>query len=499
MPLGAFKLNAISRALAAAAPVSFVNATGGQETLYRYNTADTKWYKQHNFTTTGSSNLVVTAPGPVNYAMVGGGGAGQSISSGAYIGSGGGGGGQVQQGTFTTTATTYAVVVGTGGSPSTGTPTAAGSTSAFGITALGGSTGATISASNTGASGANSGNSNAGGTGLVTTNTGAAGGGGGGDGGVGVNASTVNNAGAGGAPTAISTVSLFSTRPLLGSGGGGGVWSAAQFPGVSGATAAGGTGYGGQGSGGSTAGVAAAANTGGGGGGTGRAATSGSALGGFGASGAVFVNYPLENPFTLTFITSSTSSTSSITIPATAQIGDLAFVFDHAWNSSTTPPTQVGYQASSWLALTSFSQTINPANRISVQRKILVSGDPGTAITGMTGTGMRKTMLIYRPSYPINTVFQGTPAVSASSASITARTMPLQSVFPSLYFGVYCTTTSNISTRGSSITATREISNTGLQYIKTFEFNTSNPSSFTVGALADGGSNVLGAYSFSVR
>ena len=71
--------------------ITFANATGGTITTY---TDAGKTYRVHRFTT--GSNLVVTAPGLMDFLIVGGGGGGGGGSGfgGAEDAAGGGGAGQ---------------------------------------------------------------------------------------------------------------------------------------------------------------------------------------------------------------------------------------------------------------------------------------------------------------------------------------------------------------------------------------------------------------------
>ncbi len=492
MPIGAFKLNAIAKALDGGAAPTYVTASGGNTVRYWYNTGNSTWYQQHDFTTTGSQNFVVSAGGSVDYVIAGGGGPGVSISTGAYIGSGGGGGGQVKTGSFTTTATTYSITVGAGGTASTTAPTNGGASSAFSISSSGGVAGTTIGASNTGGTGATSGSGNTGGTGLVTTNVGAAGGGGGGNGGNGVNASTVNVAGNGGAPTTIpdrtNASGFLMTRPMLGSGGGGGVWSNAQTPGQSGATAAGGVAYGGGG-GGAVTGSAGTANTATGGGGTGRATTSGSNLGGAGGSGIVLVRYPMQTAPSISFVASATSSTTTIAIPASAQTGDIVILADHAWG--TTLPTLV--TPTGFTAMSSPNQSAtSPFNYLNVSRKILVAGDSGSTITGMSGgTGTRKTLLVFRFSVPIiNSSFINNGSQATASTPTNQSLSGNTTYWPQVLIATYASSGS-ITTRGFTNYTPTEVSNgTGL-YVKYLIQNTQPAGTAATVSMTDGGSNAL--------
>jgi autotransporter-associated beta strand protein len=184
---------------------NLVFATGGQSVT---TSGDDE---VRSFTSPGTSNLTVTAGGPVQYLLVGGGG-GQGINatypSGYYAAPGGGG--QVLSGTLTFAAGTYPVTVGAGGA---GYETqlipgvTGGVSSAFGFTANGGLGGGSVGPARGGASGSGF----AGGG-----NNGSASGGGGGAGGPG----SIAVPGVGGAGGIGVTSSI--TGTALGYGGGGG-------------------------------------------------------------------------------------------------------------------------------------------------------------------------------------------------------------------------------------------------------------------------------------
>ena len=184
---------------------NLVSATGGQSvTTYRD-------YEVRSFTSPGTSNLTVTAGGPVEYLLVGGGG-GQGINSANASGyyAAPGGGGAVLAGTLTLAAGTFPVTVGAGGA---GYETqlipgvTGGVSSAFGFTANGGLGGGSVGPARGGASGSGF----AGGG-----NSGSASGGGGGAGGPGsIAVPGVGGAGGIGVKSSI-------TGTTLGYGGGGG-------------------------------------------------------------------------------------------------------------------------------------------------------------------------------------------------------------------------------------------------------------------------------------
>lgn len=99
-------------------------------TLYEWNAA-------------GSGSLTFSTGGAIYALLVGGGGAGGADSYGE-TGGGGGGGGVLEQ-EITATATSYSLTIGAGGVagiPGTSDPTAAGDTTGFSLTAVGGGHGA---------------------------------------------------------------------------------------------------------------------------------------------------------------------------------------------------------------------------------------------------------------------------------------------------------------------------------------------------------------------
>lgn len=237
------------------------SATGGTIT-------DISGFRVHTFTSSGTFTVSGgETPTTVDVLLVGGGGPG-----GDDLGGGGGGGG-VRQGTASVTTGAYAVVVGAGGTTSTGSPS-----TAFGLTAHGGGTGGNNGeAGGAGGSGGGGGADSASG-GAGTTDEGYAGGrggpedeAGGGGGGAGARGGNGSFPGQGGNGGAGRSSSITGTLTYYGGGGGGDGYSD--------------PGGGGLGGGGD-AGSAGTANTGGGGG----ASSSGGKAGG---SGIVIVRYPI--------------------------------------------------------------------------------------------------------------------------------------------------------------------------------------------------------------
>ena len=109
MPLGAFRLNTLSKAAGGA---SFVSATGGVVTDINVSGVN---YRLHEFTTSGTFS--VQTPGVVELFAVGGGGSAFYYSGPGYGGEGGGGGGVIDQTDIEVATQDYNIIIGVGGVP----------------------------------------------------------------------------------------------------------------------------------------------------------------------------------------------------------------------------------------------------------------------------------------------------------------------------------------------------------------------------------------------
>lgn len=106
---------------------------------------------------------------------------------------------------------------------------------------------------------------------------------------------------------------------------------------------------------------------------------------------------------TLSFNTSATSTSNTITIPAGAAVGDIAILRDCASTNYSIPSTVV---PSGWTSVSNLTGTSQTGDvRIIVSYKKLLAGDPGSTITGMNGALYNyKTVIILSPSLPISTI-----------------------------------------------------------------------------------------------
>lgn len=486
MPIGAFRLNSLAKAISQS--ISYVSATGG--TLNYANVSGTT-YKVHTFTTTGTNSFIVSSGGNADILLVaGGGGSGGNSTSGTTVSSGAGGGGQVlYQSNLPITAQTYSIVVGAGGaggSSSGANGSTGNSTTGLGYTSVGGGGGGG-STSLTGSAGGAAGGG--GGYGSATQ-----GGGGSGTLAGGTGSSSGRASGGGGSNQSAGT-SASGSSPAAGVGGNGGAGVPNTITGSTKYYASGGFGAG------QTSGTVTNSGSYGNGANGIFQATAGAFIGTTGSNGVAIIRYPLQTPFSLSFVTSVTSSQSSMTIPATAQVGDVVMLFDFAYISSTTPPTSVVPTGFTSFGASNNSQTISPACRSVVSYKILVSGDPGSIITGLSSTTMNKILVVYRPNMTINNRVVSNQNGQNTASAPTNQTLTLATSLGGWFVGyaMYCSS-GTITTRGSTTTATRELNVGTTMYVKLFE-NLDGNTSFANStiSMADYGSNALNsdAISFS--
>lgn len=482
MPIGAFKLNTIAKALSSS--VSYISATGG--TITYVNSSGIS-YKCHTFTSTGNSSFIVSAGGSGAELLLvgGGGGSGGSVNGGSSAASGGGGGGRVLTQTgVSLTPQTYTVTVGAGGIAGTTSGTnggTGGTTSAIGYSSVGGtgSAGSAGTASAAGAAGGGGGSFYAGGV-VKSAGTGTFGGGAAQNGGTG----TTQGSGGGGSNIEEGGASSG------GIGGNGGSPTISYFRGQYDELGPGGVGRGGNGSGTNNTTLASPWGAGADPGYTTTVSFSGSA----GLQGVAMIRYPMATSFSVDYVTNSTSTSSTITVPATAQVGDIAILVDWGYLSTTTAPTQV--TPTGFTLINQHSQITSPASRIMASYKVLVSGDLGSTITGMSTTSMRKILMIYRPSMAYNSMTVTSVGFNTSASIPTSQNISPKTKETVIQFGVWGSSAGIIGTRGSTLTSSRELSISGQTnlYVNAFELSEGSITTNTLTFPADYGTNVLASF-----
>lgn len=123
---------------------------------------------------------------------------------------------------------------------------------------------------------------------------------------------------------------------------------------------------------------------------------------------------------TLVFGYSAVSSTSQITIPASAAVGDLAVLVDFAIATVTAPSAVT---PSGWDLRGTMSIGGDPA-RMTVLIKVLAAGEPGSTITGMDGNSSdQKVMFTFTPNAPISTYTVGYETAQASNGDPADQTV----------------------------------------------------------------------------
>jgi hypothetical protein len=172
---------------------------------------------------------------------------------------------------------------------------------------------------------------------------------------------------------------------------------------------------------------------------------------GFGGAAAV-VN-------SLSYLTSAQSALTTITIPATAQIGDLAVFIDAANTGFIGAPSLV--TPSGWNLL--FNLTLSTW-RFAGHWKILTAGEPGANITGMAGgiTAEEKIMHVFRPVTPLTLVTPSTWNSEATTGDPAAQNVVASAGTPALVvIGAWFAQTANVDPRSSTPALDQETSQTG--------------------------------------
>lgn len=194
----------------------------------------------------------------------------------------------------------------------------------------------------------------------------------------------------------------------------------------------------------------------------------------------------------------ATSTAETITIPSTAQRGNLAVLIDMAFTSSAVP-TQV--VPSGWSQITVPNNTYNVAghgSRLTVSRKILEQGDAGTSITGQNGGNTNnKCMFVFRgngliasatPSTWNGTSETGNP--SSQTASASGGNAPLVVIgLVGEYDGSTANGTPTFSTESPSFDATQIVNSSRL--VAGYKIYNSSPADHTIDMGDTGFPNVM--------
>ena len=192
------------------------------------------------------------------------------------------------------------------------------------------------------------------------------------------------------------------------------------------------------------------------------------------------------NTLTYSYVSNNNISGLGITIP-TVQTGDIGIYFNFASASSSTIPTAVTPSGWTNAANTTFSVGGGSpsACRSMVHYKTMNSSDSATTLTGMDG---RNLLIFYRPNRTVSTYTVSALTQQATSSAPTNQTLAMSGVSgPYIGLAFYASTTS-ITTKGSTVTATRDAGAATTYAAKTFEATSSSVSfsSSTISQTDDG-------------
>ena len=186
---------------------------------------------------------------------------------------------------------------------------------------------------------------------------------------------------------------------------------------------------------------------------------------------------------TITFQASATSTSQSVTIPATAQAGDVALLLDRATNNSGTYPTLVTPSGWTNLANTMAQYAGTISLRTAIAYKVLDSGDPGLSITCTNGAGAdSKLVLVFRPSQTTGwTVSASTPVTQGTTGNPTAQTIAASAAAaPVLLYG--CVSDVSVDTAAFSSAVGFTTVSSGTRLLGAYQIQNSSPADGSIDA-----------------
>jgi hypothetical protein len=197
-------------------------------------------------------------------------------------------------------------------------------------------------------------------------------------------------------------------------------------------------------------------------------------------------------PTGITFPATNTSTGTTITVPAGAAAGDLAFLFDTSTTVTDTIPSE-------WSRISGLTTT---GIRTNITYKLLTSGDLGATITGMAGT-TRKSMIICRGNTAINEAIAVLNGSQATTGTPSSQTIAISSIAkPHLAFAVLGASASNPSKSwtqtGASVNLLNSFSGGGVAVYYQSNDVGSGAGNATV-TMGDGGSNTFNTIYVTIK
>lgn len=194
---------------------------------------------------------------------------------------------------------------------------------------------------------------------------------------------------------------------------------------------------------------------------------------------------------TFSLAASGTSSTNTVLIPSAAEAGDVAVVFDGAFNTgpgSITSVTPAGWST----AINAYSEYggVDVA-RLKVNYKKLVAGDLGTSPSFSNDTD-RKVILIFRPSKTVNSIVNGSWNSELTTGNPVAQTVTVSGVTTPLIVFAFGSVNTTSGPAFADTPAMNEVVCAGTSWsvnVGYLIYNTS-PSNQSID-IADGGTNGL--------
>jgi hypothetical protein len=204
-------------------------------------------------------------------------------------------------------------------------------------------------------------------------------------------------------------------------------------------------------------------------------------------SGAISLsNFHGKSNLQLSYVTYATTTSQTLTIPATSQVGDIAVYVNRATGIISTPTEVV---PSGWTSVSNVTATYT---RSIIAYKILVSGNPGSSITVMNATYDSTVMFIFRPTTTISSLSNASLNGQGTDSDPTAQTVSAQST-PYIVIGA-CGSNATCSFNSSWPTATQIINSTGCYVRLGYYIFNGSYSNVTVDMADPGSRNILQSF-----
>jgi hypothetical protein len=223
-----------------------------------------------------------------------------------------------------------------------------------------------------------------------------------------------------------------------------------------------------------------------------------------GAAQALLMRGGAPAALALSFLFSTGSTTTSHTVSASAQAGDLAILHCGANGSGSYS----GATPAGWTQVC-YSRTTSGTGAVwgVFAYKVLVSGDIGATLTGLPtgGGGASSTITYYRPSVAISSVSLMGGSSTGDEATTATPTNQTQNISldndPAYVNHVGWVANNSITTRGTTVTMSEitERASGFWSYVKYKIYNVGDTLEFNTASMADYGNNCLQSFVLKVK